>query len=440
MEIRKDEYWDPEIETMPLKELKELQLEKIKYIVNYAYSMSPFYRRGFDEAKVKPEDIKTLDDFRKRIPVFRKDDVRAEIERTGDLLWGNRTVPRESIAQICPSTGTTGVPTPQYGSRDDVELVAEYQVRNWWMERLRPSTRAALPLAHWHWHAYYEAGLRKLSPATIILPPPPFPLYTEPLIEATKRLRPEFFFSVLDQVLDINEWCRKRGTLPREEFPSVKYMCTGHGEAVTPHVREMLIEMWGLEDCFDMGGCGDILWNYSDCFAHEGAHLWADFGYAEIIDPETNEPLEPGARGEWTVTTFCKAQPFIRYATEDYGDLIEEPCPCGRTHPRIKIYTRTGWLTKIKGVKVDPYSLRLILEGFPETAEANFSIMREAKEMDVLKFQAVYDAKITKDPEELRNRVREAIKKEMGVDSEITWVTWEELPKILHKIRRIVDV
>jgi phenylacetate-coenzyme A ligase PaaK-like adenylate-forming protein len=52
----------------------------------------------------------------------------------------------------------------------------------------------------------------------------------------------------------------------------------------------------------------------------------------------------------------------------------------------------------------------------------------------------VYDAKITKDPEELKNRIKEAIKKEMGVDSEITWVTWEELPKILHKIRRVVDV
>jgi phenylacetate-coenzyme A ligase PaaK-like adenylate-forming protein len=60
--------------------------------------------------------------------------------------------------------------------------------------------------------------------------------------------------------------------------------------------------------------------------------------------------------------------------------------------------------------------------------------------MEVLKLQAVYDKEKTKDPEELRNRVREAIKKEMGVDSEITWVTWEELPKILHKIRRVVDV
>jgi phenylacetate-CoA ligase len=441
MEIRKDEYWNPKMETMPLKELKELQLQKIKYIVNYAYAMSPFYRRRFDEAKVKPEDIKTFDDFRKRIPIFRKDEVRAEIEKTGDLFWGNKTVPLDAIFQICPSTGTTGTPTPQYGSREDLDLISENIARIMWGAKLRPSSRLLLPCFIWHRDVpYYASGIRKISPKTSILAGIPAVLTTDLQIEAIKRLKCDYFVATLDQALDINEKCRVKGVIPKGEFPSARYLLTGHGEAVTPGTREMLIDLWGLEDCFDMGGFGDPLFDFIDCFAHDGSHIAGDMGYIELIDPDTNELLEPGERGEFTITTFCKAQPFIRYAHEDYGELIEETCSCGRTHPRVKVYTRTGWLVKVAGKTVDPYRLRVMLEEFPETSEANFSIIREAKEMDKLKFQVVYDAKITKDPEELKNRIKEAIKKEMGVDAEITWVTWEELPKILHKIRRVVDV
>jgi phenylacetate-CoA ligase len=438
--IRADEYWNPKAETMPVKELKELQLGKIKYIVNYAYATSPFYRRRFDEAKVKPEDIKTFDDFRKRIPIFRKDDVRAEMEKTGDLFWGNRTVPLENILQVTPSTGTTGIPTPGYASRDDLELISECDARNLWMHGLRPNMKALMFSMHWHWNTYHWAGMRNINPKTIMFMQGPLLMGVgmENWVETALRFKPDWIIAPMDMIIDINGICERKGISPKDF--SIKYISGGIGEAVTPLQRKDTIERWGVEDLFEASGVGDLTWAIRDCFAHEGMHAWDDVGYSEIVDPETNEPLQPGERGEWVATTFFKSQPFIRYGTEDYGDLTIEPCACGRTHTRFRPYTRTGWLTKIAGKRIDPYSLRVILEGFPETSDASFSIIREAKEMDKLKFQAVYDAKMTKDPEELKNRIREVIKREMGVDAEITWVTWEELPKILHKIRRIVDV
>jgi phenylacetate-CoA ligase len=402
--------------------------------------MSPFYRRRFDEAKVKPEDIKTFDDFRKRIPVFRKDDIRAEMERTGDLFWGNRTVPLENLVHIGPSTGTTGTPTPLIATGEDLELAAENNARNVWMGGLRPTMRALFPLPFWHWYVpTFYAGVKKISHAPIIHTVPTFPMFTQGLMEALERVKPDWAIIVLDTVLDINERCRAKGVTPKELFPSLKYLYSGLGEPMTPHVTKHIIDLWGVEDCFDSGGIGEPLLNVTDCFAHQGQHLWTDYIYIEVIDPDTNELLQPGEGGELTYTSFCKGNPMVRFATEDYGDIIEEPCLCGRTHPRAKIYTRTGWRTKVAGKTVEPYTLRLIFEEFPETTEGSFSIMRE-KEMEVLKLQVVYDARITKDPEELKQRITKSIKEKIGVDAEITWVTWEELPKILHKIRRIVDV
>jgi phenylacetate-CoA ligase len=135
-----------------------------------------------------------------------------------------------------------------------------------------------------------------------------------------------------------------------------------------------------------------------------------------------------------------KAVPWIRYATEDFAWWTEDKCECGRTHPRIRVYDRTLFRIRVGDKTVIPYDVREVMERHPETAEANFNILKYAHVMDTLSLKASYSPMLTKDADELRGRLVKDFKESLGVDAEIEWVPFEGLAKILHKLIRVVDL
>jgi phenylacetate-CoA ligase len=439
--MKESEYWNPPMETMPLEQLKEIQLKKIKYLTNYAYHNSKWYHRLYDEANVKPEDIETLDDF-KRVPFYRKDDIRDETAKTGDPFAGILTVPIERVVSIHPSTGTTGTPTFMPYTSEDLRAMSDVAMRNLWMMKLRPGMRLVANPMSWHWfQTAFNMGFQRMNCSCIINACIPHPITAPHMYNAIVRLKPDFGVIVLDLMLGLNDLCKRLGVKPKDVFSSLKYVFDGMGEPVTPELRKMLIDMWGVKDVWDAGGVGDGLLPVADCYAHLGQHVWDDYYYIELIDTETGELLGPEERGEYVVTNlFVLGHPYVRFATEDFAYMSEKECDCERTHLRLRVFSRTGWVSDIGGHKINPYDVRLVLEKFPETREGSFTIIKTKGKMNKLKIKAAYDKDITKNLDDLTQRVKAAFKKELGVDSEIEWATWEDIPKIFHKIQRITDL
>lgn len=441
------EYWNPQIETMKKEEIEELQLKRLIAIVGHAYRNSQFYKELFDEVGVKPEDIKTYDDFRNKIPLFRKDQIRDRRAETGDPFGTMLTVPVDQIERIHPSTGTTGAPTFTALTAEEVYVGGEPCARFGWMWKIRPGMRLLSAIhfvGFWHWWSTFLGVLmsNKLGTNTELIA---YNAYLHLFGFPTKHMSLGKFsadWALLppDTALAaINEFA-KMGKDPKDMIPGLKYV-TSAGEAISPKHRNYLKEKFGLLDWFDAWGCSDPFTLSGECYVHEGAHTYSDYWALELIDTETEELLAPGESGEVVSTNlWMRALPFVRFGTEDFGELTDEVCECGRTHPRVKVFDRASWVVDVAGKKISPFALRLIMERHPETEEASFNILKYATKMDSLKIKAAYRVDITKDAEELKQRLAADIKKELGVEAEIEWVPYEDLHKTLHKITRMVDL
>lgn len=132
-------YWDEELETLPREELEQRQLKDLKEIVQFAYDHAPYYKRSFDEAGVKPSDIKTLSDIQK-FPFIDKKTQR-DTQGVGSFLGELAAVPEEDVVFISTSSGSTGVPTMSPFTKQDFDEFQETESR-WvladWHETQRP--------------------------------------------------------------------------------------------------------------------------------------------------------------------------------------------------------------------------------------------------------------------------------------------------------------
>lgn len=443
---RKGEYWDPEIETMPLEEVRKIQLEKIKSLVKHAYDNAPFYRKRFDEAGVKPEDIKTLDDFRKKIPIFRKEDVRAEVEGTGDPFGGMLTVPLEELDAIHCSTGTTGIPTLTGLTTDEIDRFGDAIAKCIWGLGVRPGMRIMsqfpifCPHRWWHWGSSLTASVDKIGGCEIFVGTfighvLGISVFDDPISKFEFDL---WGLLVLDFVGAALDECNKRGIDPKDVIKAKRAVTAG--EILTPLLRNRYEEKFGCQ-FYDGSGASEVMGHAIECYVREGGnHYQVDQCYIEIIEPDTGELLEAPGIGEIVATNlYMRAVPWIRFATEDYSELHEERCKCGRTSPRMKTVDRTGNVLKIKDKRITPYDVRLIFEGYPETEGAVFNMLKYSEQMDRLKMNAYYNPAITKNPDELKNKLVREIKQKHGVDAEIEWIPWGKIGAT-YKVQRVIDL
>jgi phenylacetate-CoA ligase len=165
----------------------------------------------------------------------------------------------------------------------------------------------------------------------------------------------------------------------------------------------------------------------------------------EIIDPDTGEPIEEPTesdRGALVITNLVnKGSVYIRINIEDIGWVRTAKCNCGRTHPRIDQLDRASFLVRVGGRRLTTTAVRNAVEKVPELYTGDFAIVRYAPVMDKLKLK-IAPSIPPSDPggwSELEERTREIIRRELGVDAEIQWVKYEELPVIGWKIRRIIE-
>ncbi len=336
--------WDP-AETQNPKERKALQLELLKKVVERVYNTVPFYKESFDKHKVKPEDIKSLDDI-KRLPFTVKEDLRQ------NYPLGLVAVPKSNLARIHGSSGTTGKPTLVAYTHKDLETWANLCARFLVAGGLRKEHFVQISFGYGLFTGGFglHYGVEKVG-ATII---PAASGNTARQILLIQDLQPDVLICTPSYALNIAEYARQSGIDPKTL--SLKY---GHfgGEMWTEDMRKEIEEQLGIM-AFNNYGLSEVIGPgvSGECYLQKGMHIQEDHFIVECLNPKTLEPVKEGEYGELVFTSLTKeAFPIIRYRTRDLAYLDSTPCPCGRTTIRMsRVKGRSDDMLIIRGVNVFP--------------------------------------------------------------------------------------
>lgn len=352
--------WNEAAETMPRERLRALQEERLSALVRRVYERVPFYQRLFDEHGVNPQRIRSLDDL-PRLPFTQKQDLRDEYP------FGMLAVPREEVVRVQASSGTRGKLTIAAYTRGDIEHWAECCARAIVLAGGRPGD----VLQNAYGYGLFTGGLGlhyggERIGATVI---PMSGGNTLRQVMMLRDLRARILCCTPSYALIIGEILEKEGYAPDDLALEVGIF------GAEPWTEEMRLEIerrLGLR-ATDIYGLTEIVGPgvANECAeARDGLHIAEDFFLAEVIDPQTGEPVPDGTYGELVFTTLVKeAMPLVRYRTGDISAIIDAPCACGRTTRRMaRLRGRYDDMIILHGVNVYPSEIEATLLTFQEIA------------------------------------------------------------------------
>ena len=425
-------FWNKEIETLSENELRALQLRRLQEVVRRVYEKVPHYRKKFDEAGVKPDDIKTLEDVRK-LPFTTKEDLFV------DYPYGLLAVPKEEVVRVHTSSGTTGKPKAIFFTKNDLELGAELIARCLVMtgttkgDVLQNSMTYGLFTGAFVMHY----GAEKVG----VLIVPAGPGNTERQIELMKTFGTTCIHMTPSYALYVGSVIRDKGMIPERDL-KLKRAYLG-AEPYSEETRKKVEELLGVDvyNCYglsEMGGPGVGF----ECKYKDGLHIWEDAYLVEIVNPETGEPVEEGEIGELVLTSLTReAMPLIRYRTRDLTYIIPEKCACGRTHRRInRILGRSDDMFIVKGVNIFPQQIEAVLMGIKGVAQ-NYQIVLQSYDEFIVRVEIdreFFDGRIErilKLKEEITEKIREAVL----VRPKVELLEPGTLPVSEGKAKRVID-
>jgi len=425
-------FWNREIETLPEKELKKLQLERLKRVVEVVYNKVPHYRKKFEEAGVKPSDIKTLEDIVK-LPFTTKEDLFV------DYPYGLLAVPKEEVIRLHTSSGTTGKPKAIFFTKKDIDFGAELIARCLVMsgttkgDVLQNSMTYGLFTGAFIMHY----GAEKVGVMVI----PAGPGNTERQIELMKTFGTTCFHMTPSYALYVAFVILEKGIDPRKDL-KIKRAYLG-AEPYSEETRKKIEDMLGIDvfNCYglsEMGGPGVGF----ECVYKNGLHIWEDAFLAEIINPQTGEPVKEGEIGELVLTSLNReAMPLIRYRTRDLTYFINEPCPCGRTHRRIsRILGRSDDMFIVRGVNIFPQQIEAVLMSIKGVAQ-NYQIVLENYDEMIVKVEIdrdFFDGRVER-LLKLREEIIEKLRETILVRPKVELLEPGTLPVSEGKAKRVID-
>jgi len=363
------ELWDKKIESMPSEKLKELQLKRLKELINRVYANNKYYKKKLNEAKVKPSDIKSLKDIEK-LPFLTKNDLREYYP------FGLVCTEIDEIVEVHASSGTTGKPVVGPYTRNDVDLWGEVMARSLWANGLRKNDRMQNSYGYGLFTGAhgFEKGAQKIGAMVITISSG----NTKRQIDVMKDFGSTAIACTPSYSLYIAEVAEDNGLDPKSDF-NLKLGLFG-AEAWSEEMRTNVEKRWGIT-AHEHYGLTEIIGPgvVSEC-KHKKLHINADHFYPEIIDPNTGETLENGEEGELVFTTLTKeAFPAIRFRTKDLASIVEGKCECGRTLPiQSRIKGRSDDMMKVKGVIVFPSQIEAALMQVSGVSD-NYQIVKSKK-------------------------------------------------------------
>ena len=426
---------DIENETRPREELRALQLQRLQAVVSRVYHIVPFYRRRLDEAGVKPEDIRTLDDLH-RIPYTTKQDIR------DNYPFAMFAAPMDQIVRIHASSGTTGKPTPVAYTQRDIDMWAEMMART-----LAAGGAHAGDIVHVAYgYGLFTGGLgahygaERLGAAVI----PVSGGQTRRQVMLIQDFGPTVLCCTPSFALYLAEVGQEMGV----DFAKAKLRVGIFGAEPWSDAMRTEIEARLHLDALDIYGLSEILGPgvAIECVeAKRGLHIFEDHFLPEIINPVTLEPLPPGEPGELVITTITKeAFPLLRYRTRDITSLDYAPCKCGRTIARIgRLQGRSDDMLIIRGVNVFPSQIESVLMETKGVAPHYQLIVDREGQLDTLEVAVEVDEAVFSDEvkqmQALAKGIERKIKDYFTVSVKVKLVEPRTIPRSEGKAVRVID-
>ncbi|HOB65213.1 phenylacetate--CoA ligase PaaK [Ottowia sp.] len=420
------------IEKASIDELRALQLQRLQWSLKHAYDNSPVYRAKFDEAGVHPEDCKQLSDLAK-FPFTTKKDLR------DSYPFGMFAVPREQLARIHASSGTTGKPTVVGYTLKDIDTWAGVVARSIRAAGARPGDMVHISYGYGLFTGGLGAhyGAEKLG-LTVV----PFGGgQTEKQIQLFQDFRPDIIMVTPSYMLAVCDEVERMGLDPKEL--SLRIGIFG----AEPWTNEMrtAIEARMAIDAVDIYGLSEVMGPgvANECVeTKDGPTIWEDHFYPEIIDPDTGEVLPDGAEGELVFTSLTKeALPIIRYRTRDLTKLLPGTA---RTMRRMqKITGRSDDMMIIRGVNVFPTQIEELILKRPELSPHYQCVLTREGPMDNLKVAVECAPGV--DPEGIAARaaaklLQHEIKVYVGSSVAVDLKSEGGIERSVGKARRVVDL
>ena len=418
--MMKREYFDPNIETIPLSKLEKIQEKRLKYTVRYVYRNSPFYREKLKKEGIKPNDVVKRSDLSK-LPFTTKDDLRE------NYPYGMLSTPVSKIHTLLFTAGTTGKPTAVFFTKKDSENMADSFCRGYYSAGVRAGDIAQVifpPIGLWLWQYMFLKLKVFVIPIGVG--------NTKRQINVLKDLKTTVIIGTPSYILYMAKIAEEMGVIPQDT--NLKIGIT-FGEMLAPPTRKKIEDAWNIE-VYDDYASVELASGFLECSEKEGYHICADHFLLEVVDPKTGESMGEDEEGELAFTTLTReGLPLIRYRTRDIARLIYERCNCGRTHPRIAyIKGRLDDMVKIKGTSVFPTQIENAVMGIAGI-ENYQAIVTKKGILDAL----VMKIEARKLSRKLAEKIKEEVKMVTGVTPEVEFV---ELGSLMgeRKTKHFIDL
>lgn len=426
--------WQKEIETMPREELKKLQGERLCRQVKRMYERVELFRKRMDEAGLKPEDIRGVEDL-KLLPFSYKQDLRDYYP------YGLFAEPMENIVRVHASSGTTGKKIVVGYTRKDLEAWADCVARMFTAIGL--DNRDFIQIAYGY--GLFTGGLgahegAQRIGATVI---PISSGNTHNQIQTMVDFGSTALCCTPSYAMYLGEAVNEAGLRDKIKLKAGIF----GAEPWTEDMRHAIEDSLGLK-AYDIYGLSEIMGPgvAYECSEQEGMHICEDMFIAEIIDPDTGEVLPEGATGELVFTTLTKEGfPVIRYRTRDICTLIYEPCKCGRTHIRMKKpQGRSDDMLIIRGVNVFPSQIEEVLLRVNENVTPNYQIIVDrVNNNDTFDINVEMSEKMFGDDvrtiELIERKITGELRSVLGIGAKVHLVNPKSIERSEGKAKRVID-
>jgi len=426
-------YFQPEIETAPVEQLRAWQDERLVKTVKHVYENVALYRERMDQAGIKPEDITCAADLHK-LPFTYKQDLR------DTYPYGMMAVPMTDVVELHASSGTTGKQIVVGYTKNDLGVWADICARQLYAVGANKDDFVHVSYGYGLFTGGFglHLGAQRIGATTI----PVSSGNTPRQITILKDFGSTVLCCTPSYALYIGETLEQMGYGPDDI--SLKAGIFG-AEPWTEGMRRDIEKKLGLK-AYDIYGLTEIMGPgvAFECEEQTGMHVNEDHFIVEIIDPDTGEVLPEGEQGEIVFSCISKeAFPLLRYRTRDIGVLTRKKCSCGRTFIKMsKPRGRTDDMLIIRGVNVFPSQIETVLTQLGYAA--NYQLIVDRKNnTDTLEvcveMTAAMFSDTVRDIKSKENEIKEALKSLLGLSAKVTLMEPQTIERSIGKAVRVID-
>jgi phenylacetate-CoA ligase len=439
--IGEQAYWNPVLETLSQEKMRDLQLRKFKRLLQWAYDKSKFHRSLYENAGIKPDDIRNFEDI-KHVPKVEKAMMR-DIQRKDPFPYGDALcVPLDEVVVYRQTSGTTGQPVYQADTWQDWEWWSECWAFILWAQGYRSSDRIFIPfgynvfVAFWAGHYAGEKIGAEVVPGGV--------LDTQARILKIQELKATAMMATPTYVLGMAATARDKMNIDPSKMSINKITCAGEPGASISGTKKRMEEAWGAK-VYDHAGATEIgAWSF-ECEAQPGGlHVNEGFFLVEIEDIDTGDIIEdPGKKGKMIITALDRqAQPCIRFDSKDVIEWDPEPCPCGRTFRLIKggVTGRADDITKVKGVLISPSAIEEVVRGVEGLSDEYEVIVDKIGDIDRITLKVELESGRENQRVAIENKLKDQLRLKTNLGYVLEFCDYGTLPRSDVKAKRFKDL